>query len=99
MVRDGGLLTSIKPTDGTMIFQERLGPGGQYCASPVAADGHVYFASVPGVIAVIDAASDTLRVLAQNDLGEPIQSTPAIAGNSIYVRTAHQLMAFSANRP
>ena len=99
MVRDGGLLTSIKPTDGTMIFQERLGPGGQYCASPVAADGHVYFASVPGVIAVIDATSDTLRVLAQNDLGEPIQSTPAIAGNSIYVRTAHQLMAFSANRP
>jgi outer membrane protein assembly factor BamB len=37
MVRDGGLVTCIAAKDGSVRYQERLGVGGQYAATPVAA--------------------------------------------------------------
>lgn len=88
----------MNPADGRQIYQERLGPGGQYCASPVAADGRIYFVSVPGVVTVIDAAADRLQVLATNELGENVQASPAIVGNRLYVRTAGHLLAFGEAR-
>ncbi|HEY0549701.1 MAG TPA: hypothetical protein VGF13_08870 [Verrucomicrobiae bacterium] len=62
-------------------------------ASPIAADGKIYFTSTRGNIAVVEAA-DTLNVLARNKLGERITATPAIADDKFYVRTATQLWAF-----
>ena len=77
LVRDGGLLTSYAP-DGTVhLDRKRLGVLGQYAASPVAADGRIYAASVSGTI-VVFRAGDTFEVLARNDLGEPLMATPAI---------------------
>jgi hypothetical protein len=35
-----------------------------------------------------------LEVLARNELGEDIVATPAVAGNTIYVRTLQNLYAF-----
>ena len=56
MVNDGGIVTSFNPATGEVIKQGRLtGALGNYFASPVAADGHVFFASQPGVIAVLNA--------------------------------------------
>jgi hypothetical protein len=44
-------------------------------------------------------AGDTLRVLARNDLAEPIFATPAVADGTLFVRTASHLYAFgSASR-
>jgi outer membrane protein assembly factor BamB len=93
LVRDGGLLTSYAP-DGTLrLDRRRLGVLGQYVASPVAADGRMYLASESGTIVVV-RAGDTLDVLARNDLGEPIMATPAIAADTLYVRSAGHLWAF-----
>lgn len=93
LVRDGGLLTSYAP-DGTLhIDRKRLGVLGQYASSPVAADGRIYAASVSGTI-VVFRAGDTLEVLARNDLGEPIMATPAIAANTLYVRSVQHIWAF-----
>jgi outer membrane protein assembly factor BamB len=94
LVRDGGLLTSYAP-DGTLhLDRRRLGVLGQYVASPVAADGRLYLASESGTVVVV-RAGDTLDVLARNDLDDPIMATPAIAADTLYVRTAHYLWAFS----
>jgi hypothetical protein len=93
LVRDGGMLTSYAP-DGTLVLdRKRLGVPGQFAASPVAADGRIYAASVSGTIAVV-RAGDALEVLARNDLGEPIMATPAIAADTLYVRSAAHLWAF-----
>jgi outer membrane protein assembly factor BamB len=93
LVRDGGLVTSYAP-DGTLrLDRTRLGVLGQYAASPVAADGRIYAASVSGTVAVF-RAGDTLEVLARNDLDDPIMATPAIAADTLYVRSAHHLWAF-----
>jgi outer membrane protein assembly factor BamB len=96
LVRDGGLLTCLTAADGRSVYQERVGVAGQYTASPVAADGRIYLASVSGSVTVVAAAGDTLEVLARNPLGEGIHATPAIAGTSLYVRTVGHVMAFDA---
>ncbi|MBL9134902.1 MAG: PQQ-binding-like beta-propeller repeat protein [Verrucomicrobiales bacterium] len=98
-VRDGGLLSCVDPDDGRLIYQERIGAAGQYCASPIAVPGRVYLSSVAGVITVVDSTANELRVLARNELNEPIHATPAIAGNALYVRTASHLFSFAGAAP
>jgi outer membrane protein assembly factor BamB len=92
-VKNGGVLTCRDPKTGKAIFEERLDAPGGYYASPVAADGKIYTASDRGMVVVLEAA-DTLRVLARNELKEPIMATPAIVDNKLYVRTDNQLYAF-----
>ena len=92
MVTAGGIVTCLKE-DGKPLYKSRLGALGPYWASPVAANGIVYFASGDGVVFAVEAA-DTLKVAARNDLGEPIFASPAISGNSIYVRTAKHVYRF-----
>jgi outer membrane protein assembly factor BamB len=95
MVRDGGVVTCMEPQTGKLLYRERLGAGGSYYSSPVAAAGRVYAASGEGKL-VVFAAGDRLQVLARNVLGEPIMATPAIADGTLYVRTAGHLYAFAA---
>ena len=92
-VTNGGIVTALEAKTGKLIYRARLGAGGGYFSSPVAADGKVYFASAEGVISVV-APGEQLNVIARNDLGEPIYATPAIVDNKIYVRTSGHLYAF-----
>lgn len=94
VVKDGGLVSCYDATTGNPVYvQERLGTGGNYYASPVAAAGRIYATSLSGTVTVFEAG-DSLKVVAQSDLGERIAATPAIAGNTFYVRTATRLIAF-----
>jgi outer membrane protein assembly factor BamB len=73
-----------------------LNADGPYFASPVAANGRVYFASSTGTMVVIKAA-DTLVIEARNELDDPIYGTPAIVGRNLFVRAANHLWAFRAD--
>ena len=95
-LRDGGLWTVVDPKTGKRILdRERLGTGGQAVASPIAANGYIYTVNESGVFTVV-RAGDTFDVVAVNKLGESVRSTPAIAGEALYVRTAGHLWAFGA---
>ena len=96
VVRDGGVVQCIRAASGEVIYEERVGASGGYCASPVAASGRIYLASHPGTIAVLDGTTEKLNVLARNELRERIWATPALVENTIYVRTEQHLYAFSA---
>ncbi|NQU52491.1 MAG: PQQ-binding-like beta-propeller repeat protein [Bacteroidetes bacterium] len=93
MVKSGGILSCFQAESGELLFQERLGASGSYFSSPVAVDGKIYFASRNGIITVVKAGNK-LNILAKNDLDEKISATPAIIGNTLYVRTAGNLYAF-----
>ena len=94
LLKNGGLASCFNAATGAVLYQEeRLGVTGDNYASPVAASGRVYAASLSGVLAVF-AAGDSLQVLARNKLGEPLLATPAFVEGVIYVRGEKQLMAF-----
>ncbi len=94
VIREGGMLTCINAATGAAVYEnKRVGATGDYFASPLAADGRIYLASRNGVISVI-ASGDEFKVIANNDLAEPISASPAIADNKLYVRTARHLWAF-----
>ena len=94
LVQDGGRVTCYDAKTGDAIFQqERVGADGEYFASPVAADGKIYLASVRGIMSVVEAG-DGLKVLAKTALDDRIMATPAVADHKLYVRTAKYLWAF-----
>jgi outer membrane protein assembly factor BamB len=94
-VKDGGMMTSLDAKTGKAFYtQERLGAASGYYASPVAADGRIYVASLAGKVSVVKAGGDKPEVLHQVDFGDRILATPALAGDRLYLRTAKKLWAF-----
>lgn len=101
MVKDGGLLTAYEPKTGKEIYvQERAVAGGRYYASPVAANGHIYFTAFDtGTVTVVKAGGEMPEVIVTNPkLGERVAATPAIADNTIYIRGEKHLWAFGEKK-
>jgi outer membrane protein assembly factor BamB len=87
MVNDGGIVTSFDAMTGEVLDQGRLqGAVDSYYASPVAADGKIYFLSELGMQAVVEPGG-ALEVVAVNDFDDLAYATPAIADGRIYLRT------------
>jgi len=82
---DNGILSQYDASTGESTFRARLGSGGSFAASPVAADGRLYFFSEDGDVFVIKAGT-TFELLARNAMGEVVMATPAIAGKMIIIR-------------
>lgn len=95
LVRDGGMMSSFDAKTGEPKYvQERLGTMGSYYASPVAADGRIYLASLQGAVTVVRAGGDKPEVIHRADFGERIAGSPALVGNRLYLRTETSLFAF-----
>lgn len=98
-VRNGGMVTSYEAATGRVILdRQRLEAGGQYAASLVAAAGNIFAASEPGIVTVFEAG-DSLAVVGRADLGERILATPALVGDTLYVRTDGHIWAFRSRPP
>lgn len=93
MIKNGGIVSCMNAKSGELCYRERLGASGPYFSSPIAANGRIYIASLNGIITVFEAG-EQLDILAKNDLDERICATPAIIGNTIFVRTTENLYAF-----
>ena len=95
MVNDGGIVTSLDPATGEVLEQGRLkGAVDHYYASPVAADGKIYFVSELGLVAVLEPGG-SLEVVAVSDLDDLCYGTPAIEDGRIYLRTRSTLYCFA----
>jgi outer membrane protein assembly factor BamB len=99
MIKDGGIATAYDSASGKQLFQERV-DGARFYASPIAANGHVYFASLEdGTVTVMRVDSEKVEIVATNPkLGERVAATPMIADNTLYIRTAGHLYAFGAKK-
>jgi outer membrane protein assembly factor BamB len=87
-VSDAGIATCFEAKTGKIHWNERL--GGDFSASPVAAEGRLYFVNEAGVGSVV-AAGRSFRRLAVNALGERTLASPAVADHALLIRTASQL--------
>ena len=94
MINDGGILTTINAANGELFKQGRLrGAIDKYYASPVAADGKVFFVGNSGVVTIVKAGGDQ-EILSVNELDDECYATPAIAEGRIYIRTRGMLYCF-----
>jgi outer membrane protein assembly factor BamB len=97
MVRNGGLLSAVDAANGKLLYRERLNAPGQYSASPVAANGHVYLGSNRGIITVVKV-DKKFEIIHQHDLKDPVLVSPAIDKSTLYVRSEKALWAFRSGK-
>lgn len=83
-ITEGGIVNCIQGATGAVLWRERL--PGKYSASPVCADGKVYFLSESGKATVIEEGPQ-YKLVAQNDLGETCCASPAISQGNLFLRT------------
>ncbi len=88
MVSDGGIASCLDAKTGTVHWQERL--GGNYSASPLFADGKLYFQSEDGTGSVLKPGKEFV-VLAKNSLNERTLASYAVADKALFIRTAEHL--------
>ena len=94
LMKEGGIVTSLDPMTGQVLKTGRTPEAlEEYYSSPIAADGKVFMLSASCKATVLKAGAQW-EVLATNDLGEECWATPAIAGDSIYIRTRNSMYAF-----
>jgi outer membrane protein assembly factor BamB len=83
MVSDNGIATCLDAATGKVHWTQRM--GGNHSASPVHADGRIYFLSEEGD-AVVLAPGKEYRMLAKNSIGERTLASLAVSGKAIYLR-------------
>jgi outer membrane protein assembly factor BamB len=89
-VNNNGIVSAYNAETGQRAFRGRVGTGGAFSASPVAADGRLYLASEDGDVYVVRADA-SLTQIAANSMKEVIMATPAISNGLIVIRTMGHL--------
>ncbi len=85
MMNDDGIAACLNALTGEIIWKARV--GGRYWSSPLYANGYIYFLSQDGEIPII-RAGDQYELVARNELDGFFNASPAVAGNSLILRSA-----------
>jgi outer membrane protein assembly factor BamB len=94
-VRDNGILSVYDAKNGERLFRARIGGGGHtFASSPWAYNGKVFFLSEDGDTFVA-RPGESYEELGMNSLGEMCLASPAISGDSLFVRTKTKLYRIS----
>ncbi len=81
-------VTCIEAATGQLVWTERI--GGRDAASPIYADGRLYFFSQQGTTTVLRPGR-TFEVLAKNALADGFMASPAVSGKAFFLRTRTHL--------
>lgn len=87
-ISDDGIASCADCRSGEVQWQERL--GGQHLASPLLAEGRLYFFGKDGKCTVVKA-SKQFEKLTENQIEGPVTATPAILDGTIFLRTDSHL--------
>ena len=79
---NSGVVTAYDAKSGERLYRARVGGGGSFTASPIAADGKLYFANEDGDV-IVARAGRKYQEIAKNKMKEVIMSTPAISDGLI----------------
>ena len=91
-----GILSAFDAATGEALYQnQRLGAVRNIYASPVGVGDRVYFASRDGEF-LVAKAGPTFEVLAENELDDRFDASPAIVGDVIYLRGRRNLYCIAA---
>lgn len=82
-ITDGGIAHCFDGKTGEILYAERV--GGNHCASPVLADGHLFFLSETGETTVVKAGPQ-FEIVGRNPIGEKCQASLALSGGHWFLR-------------
>jgi outer membrane protein assembly factor BamB len=85
-LNNNGILTAYDANTGERIYRARVGGGGAFSASPVAADGKLFVASEDGDVFVIQTGREYAE-LGKYPMNETLMASPAISNGLLIVRT------------
>jgi outer membrane protein assembly factor BamB len=88
MATNAGTAICLEADTGKEVWKERLAEA--FRATPLVADGKIYFFSKQGKATIVEA-SRTFKTLSQADLGEEIIASPAAAHGCLFLRTKEHL--------
>lgn len=88
MINDTGSTTCLEVTTGKQLWRDRI--RGNFAASLLYADGHIYTFSREGRTTVFKAARD-YEVVAMNVLDSGFMASAAVAGRALFLRTREHL--------
>jgi outer membrane protein assembly factor BamB len=99
MNESSGVAFCAEAKTGKIVYEQRVEGAGQIYASPVLADGKIYYLSRNGRTAVV-AAKPQFERLALNDFGDrsTFNASPAVAGKQLFVRSDHHLYCLGKAR-
>jgi outer membrane protein assembly factor BamB len=92
---DPGTIDCLEPATGKILWTDRAG-GGVMWGSIVYAAGRCYVTNQKGSTVVFKPNPDKFELLANNNLGETTNSTPAISDGEIFLRTHQHLYCVAA---
>jgi outer membrane protein assembly factor BamB len=92
LVNDVGIATALEARTGALVWRARV--GGTHSASPLGANGRVYFFDEDGKTTVIESGRH-FTVLAENQLDDGFMASPAAAEGTLFLRTRTHLYAIA----
>lgn len=95
VVNDLGIVTCLDARTGERHWQQRI--GGNHSASPIFADGRIYFLSEEGVATVI-APGKEFRRLATSELDGATLASMAVSRGSIFIRSHSHLYRIGVSK-
>ncbi len=94
VVSDNGMANCLAAATGELAWQEKIG---SHHASPVSANGLVYFVADNGVTTVVKPGPK-FEVVAKNELGEGCFASPAISNGQIFIRADRHLYCIGGGK-
>jgi outer membrane protein assembly factor BamB len=85
---DGGMASCYEAKTGAEVWRERV--GGNHSASPLYAEGRLYFFADDGKTTILEAGRQ-FKKLAENKLDGGFMASPAVAGKALFLRSKTHL--------
>jgi len=87
-IKEDGFAMCLDPKTGKPLWQQRI--GGNHCASPIFADGRIYFLSEQGESTIIEAVPE-FKLIAKNSINETCQASFAVSQKQLFIRSDRNL--------
>lgn len=96
VVSDEGIYTCFEPETGRVLTRERIGT--HISSSLVGAGNRVYVTDDTGRTTVLENRPG-YQVVAKNELGEDVRTTPALSHGNVFIRGTTHLYCIGAAKP
>ena len=92
VIKNGKVVTCLDPKSGRQFWQGLIGGRGPWRASLTGADHRLYCINETGEVVVLAAGGNEFNIIFETKIDEaPIQSSIAVAGGRLFIRTAKNL--------